>query len=199
MQLIAGVDEAGRGALAGPVVAAAVILNPKKPIKGLADSKKLQPKERERLALLIQEHAIAWAVAQASVAEIDSINILQANLLAMQRAVGELTPAPIKILVDGRDAPQVPCVVQTIIGGDDLEPAISAASILAKVFRDQIMRELDAVYPVYLFAKHKGYGTEEHMTALTEFGPCEIHRYSYAPVRLAAKMISPTRGEISST
>jgi len=181
--LIAGVDEAGRGALAGAVFAAAVILDPEKPIEGLADSKLLSAAERERLAPLIQEHALAWAVAEASTAEIDRINILQASLLAMQRAVASLVIQPKLVIVDGRDAPLVTCEVQTIIKGDQLEPAISAASILAKVFRDQAMRELDLLYPHYQFAKHKGYGTAEHLAALTKFGACELHRQSFEPVR----------------
>lgn len=183
MNYIAGVDEVGRGALAGPVVAAAVILDPAKPISGLADSKKLTPKARERLALLIHKHALAWAIAEANIAEIDSINILQASLLAMQRAVNQLTLSPVKILVDGRDVPLVSCAVETIIGGDALEPAISAASIIAKVFRDQLMLTWDKTYPVYQFAKHKGYGTAVHLRALREYGPCPLHRQSYAPIR----------------
>jgi ribonuclease HII len=180
--LIAGVDEVGRGALAGPVYAAAVILNPNMPIKGLADSKKLTALRREKLAVLIREQALCWAVASASVEEVDAINILQASLLAMQRAVMQLNPAPSRVLVDGRDAPAVEYPVQTIIGGDASEPAISAASILAKVARDQLMCELDAHYPGYGFASHKGYGTQQHLKALDTQGICLIHRRSYAPV-----------------
>lgn len=181
--IIAGVDEAGRGALAGPVFAAAVVLDPEKPIKGLADSKTLPESVREMLAAQIEERALAWAVGQASVEEIDQINILQASLLAMQRAVAALTVQPECIKVDGREAPIVACRVETIIKGDALEPAISAASILAKVYRDRAMKELDKQYPHYEFAKHKGYGTAMHLRLLSQHGACEIHRRSYAPVQ----------------
>ncbi len=180
--LIAGVDEAGRGPLAGPVVAAAVILNPEKLIPGLADSKKLTEKQREKLFIQIQEHALAWAIAEASVAEIDEINILQASLLAMKRAVEALSIAPVLALVDGNVAPKLLCEVKTIIKGDQTEPAISAASILAKVTRDREMVELDKQFPQYGFAKHKGYPTKDHMIALEQHGITVWHRLSYAPV-----------------
>ena len=180
--LVAGVDEAGRGPLAGAVFAAAVILNPERIIHGLADSKKLTEKQRENLFPQIQEHALAWAIASASAAEIDEINILQASLLAMQRAVLQLKMKPQLVLVDGNKAPYLECAVQTIVNGDQLEPAISAASILAKVARDREMLVLDKIFPQYGFAKHKGYPTKDHMQALTTHGACEIHRRSYAPV-----------------
>ncbi len=180
--LIAGVDEAGRGPLAGPVVAAAVILNPEKIINGLTDSKKLSEKQREALFPLIQEHAFAWGIGSATVEEIDSLNILQASLLAMQRAVFALKHIPHLALIDGNIAPKLTCMTKTIIGGDELEPAISAASILAKVTRDREMVLLHETYPQYGFAKHKGYGTKEHLRALEKHGACDIHRRSYAPV-----------------
>jgi ribonuclease HII len=180
--LIAGVDEAGRGPLAGPVVAAAVILDPEKPIAGLADSKKLTEKQRENLFVLIQERALAWAIARADVEEIDELNILQASLLAMKRAVEALHLAPTLALVDGNCAPKLICPVTTIIKGDQTEPAISAASILAKVTRDREMVMLDQQFPQYGFAKHKGYPTKDHMAALEQHGITVIHRLSYAPV-----------------
>lgn len=177
---MAGVDEAGRGALAGPVVAAAVILQ--QPIAGLDDSKKLSASVRERLAVQIKSCAV-YAVASASVAEIESMNILQASLLAMQRAVAQLALPPRQVLVDGRDA--FPCQVQVVpvIGGDALWPEISAASILAKVERDQMMQDLHQRFPDYGFAKHKGYGTAVHLEALRKHGACCEHRRGYAPVR----------------
>lgn len=180
--LIAGVDEAGRGPLAGPVIAAAVILDPSKPIEGLADSKLLTPKQREALFDLIQERALAWAVGRAEVDEIDRINILQATLLAMQRAVMKLRIVPDIALVDGNQKPKLLCEVRTIIKGDQLEPAISAASIIAKVTRDHEMQLLDKAFPHYGFAQHKGYGTASHLDALRQHGPCVIHRRSFAPV-----------------
>lgn len=179
---VAGVDEAGRGPLAGPVIAAAVILNPQKPIQGLADSKKLTAKQREKLFLEIQNHALAWSVARARVCEIDTINILQASLLAMQRAVAKLKLEPKLILVDGNKCPPFSCEARAIVRGDQLEPAISAASIVAKVLRDRIMRFLDKKYPEYGFAQHKGYGTKAHLTKLAVHGPCRVHRLSFAPV-----------------
>jgi ribonuclease HII len=179
---VAGVDEAGRGPLAGPVVAAAVILDPANPIEGLADSKKLTEKQREALYPIIKERALAWAIARADVAEIDEINILQASLLAMQRAVEALTIAPTLALIDGNRAPMLTCQTQTIIQGDQTEPAISAASILAKVSRDHEMLLLDKVFPQYGFAKHKGYPTKDHIAALELHGVSEIHRRSYGPV-----------------
>jgi ribonuclease HII len=182
-KLIAGVDEAGRGPLAGPVYAAAVILDPKKQIRGLTDSKLLTPKKREILSKRIQEKALHWSIAYADVTEIDDINIFQASLLAMQRAVENLKIIPELILIDGKFCPQLPYPMQAIIKGDQLIPAISAASILAKVARDQVMLELDLQYPGYGFAAHKGYGTEQHLTALKKLGATPIHRKSFAPVR----------------
>lgn len=185
-RLICGVDEAGRGPLAGPVCAAAVILDPQRPIDGLADSKKLTPARRDRLAPLIKEHALSWCIAWASVEEIDELNILQANLLAMRRAVEGLEHRPDLALVDGRDDPGLPCETHAIIGGDASELVISAASILAKTARDEAMCELDVQYPAYGFAAHKGYGVPRHMEALKAYGPCPQHRRSFAPVRAAA-------------
>lgn len=181
--MVAGVDEAGRGPLAGPVIAAAVVLDPMRPIAGLADSKKLTAKKRERLFLEIREQAIAWSAARATVAEIDSLNILQASLLAMQRAVARLSLRPCLVLVDGNQCPVLPCPGRAIIQGDQSEPAISAASIVAKVLRDRIMMMLDKYYPAYGFAGHKGYGTRFHQAALKAHGPCRVHRQSFAPVR----------------
>jgi ribonuclease HII len=180
---IAGVDEVGRGPLAGPVVAAAVILHPDRPIEGLADSKKLTEKRREALALEIRERALCWALGRAEAEEIDRLNILQASLLAMQRAVAGLSTAPGLALVDGNRAPQLACQVRTIVGGDASEPAISAASIVAKVARDREMVELDARYPGYGLAKHKGYPTRQHLEALLQLGVSEIHRRSFGPVQ----------------
>lgn len=179
---IVGVDEAGRGPLAGPVVAAAVILNPRKPIKGLADSKQLTAKQREELFALIRSRVLAWSVARATVAEIDDLNILHASMLAMQRAVTRLKLIPHLALIDGNRCPQLPCESRAIIGGDSSEPAISAASIVAKVLRDRLMRMLDRKYPQYGFAKHKGYATELHLEALKKHGPARIHRRSFAPI-----------------
>lgn len=179
---IAGVDEAGRGPLAGPVMAAAVILDPARPIEGLTDSKKLTEKKREVLFVQIQENALAWAIARADVHEIDTLNILQASLLAMQRAVLALSVAPTLVLIDGNQAPTLTYETRTIVQGDLTEPAISAASILAKVTRDREMIALDQQYPGYGFAKHKGYPTKDHFTALEKYGITVIHRRSYAPV-----------------
>lgn len=181
--LTAGVDEAGRGPLAGPVMAAAVILDPAQPIGGLADSKTLSEARRSELADVIRARSLAWAVASASVEEIDSLNILQATLLAMQRAVAGLSLAPDIALVDGNRAPILACPVRTIIRGDATEPAISAASILAKVARDADMLLLDRRYPDYGFARHKGYPTSEHLAAIARLGPSEVHRRSFRPVR----------------
>lgn len=180
----AGVDEAGRGPLAGPVFAAAVVLDPTRRISGLADSKTLEPERREQLALVIRSRALAWGIGRAEVEEIDTINILQATLLAMQRAVAALTLVPEMILVDGDRAPAVSCRVRTVVKGDASVPAISAASILAKVARDAEMCALEERYPGYGFAKHKGYGTDEHLQALNRLGVCPIHRRSFAPIRL---------------
>lgn len=181
--MIAGVDEAGRGPLAGPVVAAAVILDEMNPIDGLNDSKKLTAKKREALFVEICTKAKAFAIAEASVDEIDSINILQASLLAMKRAVEALHLQPHKVLVDGNFCPNVAMQKEAIIGGDATVPAISAASILAKVHRDRIMAVLDQQYPGYGFAQHAGYGTKAHMQALQTLGICPIHRKSYAPIK----------------
>lgn len=185
--LIAGVDEAGRGPLAGPVVAAAVILDPRRPIAGLADSKKLTQKKREQLFEEIRCHALAWSVARASVREIDQINILQASLLAMQRAVQSLKIMPQLVLVDGQHSPLFACPSQAIIKGDQTEAAISAASIVAKVLRDRLMLLLDKKYPQYGFAKHKGYPTASHIQALQTHGAARVHRYSFAPVAQTVK------------
>ncbi len=182
-QFCAGVDEAGRGPLAGDVYAAAVILDPAQPIEGLADSKVLTEKRRDALAPLIQQRALAWCVALASVEEIDQMNILQATLLAMQRAVLGLKITPQLAWVDGNQAPRLTCRVQTVIKGDALVPAISAASILAKTARDADLMRLHGLYPSYGFNLHKGYGTALHMARLKEFGPCPAHRRSFAPVR----------------
>lgn len=182
---ICGIDEAGRGPLAGPVVAAAVILPKKGRPKGLNDSKKLDAEAREALAVAIREVALV-GVGIASVAEIDEINILRASHLAMRRAVEALPQAPVAALVDGNLDPGLPCPVEWIVEGDSLVPAISAASIIAKVARDQMMSELCAQYPGYGFSKHKGYGTPEHQKALATLGPCAIHRLSFKPVRIAS-------------
>ena len=180
--LICGVDEAGRGPLAGPVVAAAVILDPRQPIDGLNDSKKLTAARREMLAVEIREKALAWAVAEASVQEIDRINILQASLLAMQRAVSGLSLMPEKALVDGNKCPVLACPVEAIVGGDGKLAAIAAASILAKTVRDAQMQELHVLYPQYGFDRHKGYPTALHLAALREHGISPVHRRSYGPV-----------------
>lgn len=181
--LHAGVDEVGRGPLAGPVVAAAVILNPDRPIAGLADSKKLSEKRREQLADEIRQHALAWSLGRAEVEEIDAINILQASLLAMQRAVAGLQLEPELVLIDGNRCPALEYPAQAIIKGDSLVPAISAASIIAKVSRDQEMRGLDVEFPGYGLASHKGYPSKTHLEALHSLGVTPIHRRSYAPVR----------------
>lgn len=181
--LLAGVDEAGRGPLAGPVVAAAVILDELKPIKGLADSKKLTHLQRERLYDLIQGNALCCSVGEASVREIDEMNILQATLLAMRRAVMGLRLPPKLVLVDGNRLPVLDVRAEAIVGGDATVAAISAASIVAKVHRDRWCVELDGRYPHYGFARHKGYGTAQHLEALRAHGPCPEHRMSFAPVR----------------
>lgn len=193
IKLIVGVDEAGRGPLAGPVIAAAVILDASFPIEGLADSKKLIEKDREFLFDIIQERAKAWAIGRAEVEEIDRINILQATLLAMKRAVEGLPLTPDLALVDGNQPPKLTCEVKTIVKGDEIEPAISAASILAKVSRDREMIKLDKIYPNYGFAKHKGYATKEHFDALEKLGPCHIHRRSFEPV---FRLLSRTELEV---
>lgn len=178
----AGTDEVGRGPLAGDVVAAAVILDPQRPIAGLTDSKKLSASRRQQLAAQITAEARACCVGRASVAEIDRLNILQASLLAMQRAVAGLSLEPQFVYVDGRHVPQWRYASQAVIKGDSLVPAIAAASILAKVTRDAEMLALDARYPGYGFAQHKGYPTGAHLAALQKLGPCAIHRRSFAPV-----------------
>ncbi|NNK38847.1 MAG: ribonuclease HII, partial [Xanthomonadales bacterium] len=180
---IAGVDEAGRGPLAGPVVVAAVILDPEKPIEGLDDSKRLTEARREALFPRIQTRALAWSVIEVGVDEIDHVNILKATLLGMQRAVQALNPFPALALIDGNKAPDVGCRVKTIVQGDRLEPAISAASILAKVTRDRLMVDLHRIHPVYGFDRHKGYPTAEHLRLLEKHGPCPAHRKSFGPVR----------------
>lgn len=182
---VAGIDEAGRGPLAGPVVAAAVILNPVRRINGLRDSKMLTPARREQLAGRIKERAIAWAVAEASVDEIDTLNILQATLLAMRRAVDRLEIAAQYALIDGNQLPRLAIPGRAIVDGDCLEPAISAASILAKTARDAMMRVADAEHPGYGFGHHMGYSTPEHLDCLQRLGPCVLHRRSFAPVRIA--------------
>ncbi len=183
-RLVAGVDEAGRGPLAGPVVVAAVILDPARPIAGLGDSKALSAARREKLFDLIIERALAHAVVTVAVAQIDRINILQATLFGMRHALLGLDPAPVHALIDGTQIPRdLPCSATAIIDGDALEAAIGAASILAKVARDRYMLRLHASYPGYGFDAHKGYGTPEHLLALERIGPCPEHRRSFAPVR----------------
>ena len=187
---LCGVDEAGRGPLAGPVVAAAVMLNPKHRIQGLRDSKKLTPAAREGLAIEIREYALAWCVAEASVAEIDQINILHATMLAMQRAVAGLSLPPDDVWVDGNRCPDWSWRSRAVVKGDDKVAAIAAASILAKTARDDLMRSLHHDYPAYGFAQHKGYGTAEHLAALKSHGPCLHHRREFAPVKLALDQLS---------
>ena len=184
LALTAGVDEAGRGPLAGPVVAAAVILDPEKPIEGLADSKKLTAKKREALEPLIKERALAWCVAEASVEEIDEINILQATMLAMQRAVAGLKVQPEFVQGDGNRIPKLPMMAEAIVKGDAKVAAISAASILAKTHRDAYMMEQAHRYPGYGFEKHMGYGTAEHIKAIETLGVLPIHRKTFKPISL---------------
>ena len=187
--IIAGVDEAGRGPLAGPVVAAAVILDPQNPIEGLADSKKLSENQRNRLAALIKQQALSYSIAQASVTEIDQLNILQATLLAMQRAVNGLTVVPDQVLVDGNRLPTLTIPARAIVKGDSKIKAISAASILAKVTRDALMVACHKQHPDFSFHIHKGYGTKQHIAEIEKFGCLEIHRRTFNPVKtlLAAK------------
>jgi len=180
---IAGVDEAGRGPLAGPVIAAAVILDAANPIVGLADSKILSAGRREELVVLIKERALCWALGRAEVEEIDRLNILRASLLAMKRAVAALSLSPELALVDGNQAPELICPVRTVVRGDATIPAISAASILAKVARDAEMDDLDKLFPGYGFSRHKGYPTSVHLSSLEKLGVSPIHRRSFAPVR----------------
>jgi ribonuclease HII len=180
---VCGVDEAGRGPLAGAVYAAAVILDPARPIAGLRDSKKLSERKRVLLAAEIRQHALAWSVASASVEEIEQLNILHASMLAMQRAVLALQPAADQALIDGNRCPKLPIPAQAIIKGDDSEPCISAASILAKTERDKEMQRLADKYPMYGFERHAGYPTAAHLAALEEYGPCPVHRASFGPVK----------------
>ncbi|MBL0944298.1 MAG: ribonuclease HII [Hydrogenophaga sp.] len=188
--LVAGVDEAGRGPLAGPVVAAAVILDDLHPIKGLADSKQLSAKRRDALFDEIRAKALCCSVAQASVDEIDRLNILHATMLAMQRAVQGLRLKPVKVLVDGNRLPPLDVVAEAIVQGDAKVQAISAASILAKVTRDRLLDELHAQHPQYGFDRHKGYGTAQHLAALREHGPLPVHRRSFAPVAQALERVT---------
>lgn len=181
--LIAGVDEVGRGCLAGSVVAAAVILDVSKPIAGLADSKKLTERKREQLSTIIQENALSWAIAEASVTEIDTLNILHATLLAMQRAVAGLHIQPDTVLVDGNRLPQLTMPAQAIVKGDSKVQAISAASILAKVYRDNLMVDCHHEYPDFSFHIHKSYGTKQHLAEIEQFGFLDIHRKSFNPVK----------------
>ena len=182
-KLTAGVDEAGRGPLAGPVIAAAVILDPDKGIDNLADSKLLSARQRARLAVEIRSKSICWGIGRAEVEEIDSLNILQASLLAMKRAVKSMKISPVLVLVDGNRCPDLDCDTRAIVRGDRLVSAISAASILAKVYRDEEMVNMDIAYPGYGFASHKGYPTRQHLQALSEKGLCPIHRKTFKPVR----------------
>lgn len=182
-EVICGVDEAGRGPLAGPVTAAAVILDPARPIEGLRDSKKLSEAQRDALAVLIKERALAWSIAQCSEQEIDTLNILQATLLAMRRAVEGLSVQPTLALIDGNRCPVMAVRSEAIVKGDDKVPAISAASILAKTARDHLLSELHLQYPQYALDQHKGYPTALHLARLKEFGVSPIHRKSYGPVR----------------
>jgi len=189
VEIICGIDEAGRGPLAGPVVAAAVILDKKRRINGLHDSKQLTEERRNILAARIKERAVAWGVGIATVEEIDTVNIRQANFLAMRRAFDQLGVAPTHVLVDGHDPPPIPCKVTCIIGGDALETCISAASILAKTARDAMMVDLCAQYPGYGFSQHKGYSVAAHLEALKRLGPSPIHRKSFRPVREAMGIV----------
>jgi len=182
-KLIAGVDEAGRGPLAGPVIAAAVILNDEHTIQGLGDSKKISEKKRNHLAREIKEKSLAWGIGRVEHGEIDEMNILNASMLAMQKAIHALGVVPQHVQVDGNRCPELTCSVEAIVKGDALISVIGAASILAKVTRDALMVEMEKYYPGYGFAKHKGYPTRQHIEALTRLGVCNIHRLSYAPVR----------------
>jgi ribonuclease HII len=192
--LTAGVDEAGRGPLAGPVTAAAVILDPDDGIAGLDDSKRLSAKARRALEMEVKRRALAWSIAWATVEEIDRLNILQASLLAMQRAVADLRVVPGHVLVDGNRCPRLECTAEAVVGGDARVPAISAASILAKEGRDREMARLDLVYPGYGFASHKGYPTRDHVAALFALGPSPAHRRSFRPVREAQRRLAERIG-----
>lgn len=183
VKVVCGVDEVGRGPLAGPVIAAAVVLDPNRPIKGLRDSKKVSEKKRNILNLEIRDKALSWCIARADVAEIDELNILHASLLAMKRAVEGLELAAHHALVDGNRIPDLSCSAEAIVGGDNLVDCISAASIIAKVERDNEMVDMDSLYPGYGLAKHKGYPTKVHLQALQSLGVTDIHRRSFSPVR----------------
>jgi ribonuclease HII len=189
--MICGTDEAGRGPIAGPVVAAAVILDPTQPIAGITDSKKLSEKKRQALSEEIKQKALYWAIAQCDADEIDQINILQASLQAMKRAVEALPVKPSKVLVDGNRLPPLDIPAEAIVGGDAIEACIGAASILAKVERDRQMVAWHEIYPVYDFAKHKAYPTKAHLQALEEHGACKIHRRSFAPVARVLEAMKP--------
>jgi ribonuclease HII len=191
---VAGIDEAGRGPLAGPVVAAAVILRPRRPIDGVADSKSLSPEERLRLSVVIRREALCFGIGWADHEEIDALNILQATFLAMRRALLAMTMTPDHVLVDGNRLPHLHglgklLTARAIIDGDVSQPAISAASILAKTARDHFMNQMDTVYPAYSFADHKGYATPDHQRLLMLHGPCPLHRRSFEPVRLALRCV----------
>jgi ribonuclease HII len=193
-RLVAGIDEAGRGPLAGPVVAAAVILRPGRPIRGVADSKVLSPDERAALSVIIRRDALCFGIGWADRAEIDALNILQATFLAMRRALLAMTLTPDHVLVDGNQLPELGGLGRTvtaraIVAGDATQPAISAASILAKTARDSYMNHMDTLYPVYSFATHKGYGTPTHQRLLELHGPCPLHRRSFAPLRLLIEAV----------
>lgn len=191
MRRVAGVDEVGRGPLVGAVVTAAVILDPAKPIAGLADSKKLSATKREALAVLIERDALCWALGRAEPSEIDALNILQATMLAMQRAVAALCIQPDHVMIDGNRCPALPMTAEAVVKGDSTVAEISAASILAKVARDREMALLHAEYPAYGFDRHKGYPTAVHMAALARLGPLAQHRRSFAPVRLFLEKFAP--------
>ena len=196
--LEAGVDEAGRGPLAGPVVVAAVILPSRYELDSLDDSKRLSALKREKLTPLIEAQAVAYSVEFVEIDEIDRVNILQATLNGMQRAVEKLEPAPQRVVIDGNQAPRLSCEVKTIIGGDRLIASISAASVLAKVYRDRLMKSMHLLYPEYGFDRHKGYPTAHHLDRLRALGPCPIHRKSFAPVRAACAGVGcPRCGQIS--
>lgn len=194
--LVAGVDEAGRGPLAGPVVAAAVILDGARPVAGLADSKTISPRRRERLYDEIRAHALCCAVAEASAEEIDRLNILQATLLAMQRAVAALRLTPQRVVVDGNHVPALPMPCAAVVKADARIAAVAAASILAKVHRDRLCLQMHERWPLYRFDAHKGYPTPAHLEALRRYGPCEQHRRSFAPVRALAKPAGTARDGI---
>ena len=198
IETVAGIDEAGRGPLAGPVVAAVVLLSRGQTIAGVRDSKELTPAQRATAAACIRAEALEWALGEASREEIDALNILQATLLAMRRAFAGLRWAPVRVEVDGNQAPSLPGyagVIETVVGGDRLRPAIAAASILAKVHRDALMERLHLTYPGYGFDRHKGYPTREHRTALVALGPCPAHRRSFGPVGAAMRAGPPPAGK----